>query len=959
METDILTYILDNQGAVVTADLLFNLCNDTTLSDLICNNDKFVPCLINGTPHVVVRTKVRLCWRKDCPGCGGLHLCKGFFLTGSCHFSHTRRGCIFSHDLHSHYNGKILTEFGLETLSRAQLCLLLLQSNSNILPSICHNYNNRNGCEDSCLRLHVCQRFLSQDCSCFRTHDFLAPQPLKVLQDKRIPDCLITSLKSIYANKEALWIADKSDNGKNRGNPSNYSETRTASSSDLTSDYDRRQDSLNSGYNQNEHRGRGGRGRGGHFRGGRGKSGSRQDISSNNDFTAASISFMNSNVLLNSQDKCDSLDSGSSDSDLSSTGVLGGFGKGENTGARGGRRGRGRRGNSQQSDASHSHLIATNKVDFRSYNPTHNNDKRQSQGQRDKTEICMFFIKGHCKYEDRCFKAHVKMPYVWEMNLNGQWTAMADNEKIEQAYCYPENTYSSTCPLVYFDTMKCGENAVRRLSTINSVLEPDFLHTTDWLWYWEDDHGKWLQYGADTNVHQLASVTSKHLEEMYLNNDKAVVQFKAGSQSYEISFQDMIQTNIKYSTKRIVRRRPQFVSAAEVPTKRKRVTNPTAVPDYWDKTQISPTEHKRISLQPSLAEYKEIHNLFCQTMNGFDILKIERNQNKAVWEAFQLHKTHMKNKNSGKPVAERKLFHGTDPLHVETICATNFDWRLCGVNGTAYGQGSYFARDAKYSHSYTGTSQLRFMFVSRVLVGDYARGSSEYRRPPSKDGSNMNLYDSCVDNIVNPSIFVVFEKQQIYPEYVLQYKERSQTTYHQPAALTTPAPTPAVTPSVAPAASTVSSNALVTNLTTTSPLRPANTLASNLTTTSSTRPSYAPVTNLTTTSSTRPANTLASNLTTTSPTRPSYAPVTNLTTTSPTRPSNAPGTRPVSLFSSTSSHPLQTSPSSASVRSSDFFVSDPSFRFSPTTSQASSTPTRSSTAFPRSSSKQQKTCVVS
>ncbi|KAJ0012535.1 hypothetical protein NQD34_016869 [Periophthalmus magnuspinnatus] len=667
---------------------------------------------------------------------------------------------------------------------------------------------------------------------------------------------MIRSLKCVYANKQALWLADKLNSRRNVN-----SDPQAASSLDLTHDSDDSQDSHNSGHhtdsntrtNPNSNRGRGGRGRGGHIRGGRGNSDNSQD--------------------------------------------------------------------------------PTKKSDNISHNPKRN---RKSQGQRDKTEICMYFIKGHCKYEDHCFKAHVKMPYMWQINVNGKWTPMADNEKIEQAYCDPENTYSTTSPPVYFDTMKSGENDVRRLSTINSVLEPDFIHTTDWLWYWEDDNGRWQQYGANASVHQPASVTSKYLEEMYLENGKAVIPFKAGSQSYELSFQDMIQTNIKYLTKRVVRRRPQFVSAAEVPTKRKRLANTTAaVPDYWDKTQISPTEHRRICLQPSLAEYKEIHELFCQTMKGFEILKIERIQNKAVWEAFQLHKNHMKNKNNGQPVAEKKLFHGTEPSHVETICATNFDWRLCGVNGTAYGQGSYFARDAKYSHSYTGTSQDRFMFVSRILVGQYTRGRSEYRRPPSKDGSDVNLYDSCVDDVMNPSIFVVFEKQQIYPEYILQYRDRAQQhTTNQLAATPIVPPTPTVTVSVPPAPSTASLNPLVTNLTTTS--FPASTKAS--------------VTNPAIT----PSNmSLATNMAPTPATRPSA--------TSPTSPSN-----PVSTFSPRSPNSMQTSPTAAStIRSVDYlastphtFTSDTSFRFAATRLQATTYPTSSSAAFQRSSSKQQKTCII-
>ncbi|KAJ0015570.1 hypothetical protein NQD34_009190 [Periophthalmus magnuspinnatus] len=389
----------------------------------------------------------------------------------------------------------------------------------------------------------------------------------------------------------------------------------------------------------------------------------------------------------------------------------------------------------------------------------------------------MFFIKGYCKNEDRCFKAHDKMPYRWEITRGGQWTAMAENEAVEKDYCDPENNYSTSSPPVYFDTMTCGTEDVRRLSTVNSVLQPDFIHTTDWLWYWEDERGVWNQYAAVTSERRLASITSKELEEMYQANDQDVVMFTAGSQVYELSFRDMIQTNVQYGTVKLVRRRPRFVSAAEVQAKKKRHPNSTAVPDHWDKTQVPQIGFKRVPLQPSSGEYEEIHTLFSRTMASFEIIQIERIQNRAVWEAFQLHKTHMKQKNGGRPVLEKTLFHGTKPKFVDTICEANIDWRVCGVNGTMYGQGSYFARDAKYSHSYTGDSDPRFMFVSRVLVGEFARGSSEYRRPPSRDGGDVNLFDSCVDDIYDPSIFVVFKEQQIYPEYLLKYKNARSNVY--------------------------------------------------------------------------------------------------------------------------------------------------------------------------------------
>lgn len=71
------------------------------------------------------------------------------------------------------------------------------------------------------------------------------------------------------------------------------------------------------------------------------------------------------------------------------------------------------------------------------------------------------------------------------------------------------------------------------------------------------------------------------------------------------------------------------------------------------------------------------------------------------------------------------LYHGTGYDVVPQICEQNFDWRLNGKNGTAYGQGSYFARDASYSDSYatknTYFSSDLYMFMAQVLVGKYTK----------------------------------------------------------------------------------------------------------------------------------------------------------------------------------------------------------------------------------------------
>jgi len=126
-------------------------------------------------------------------------------------------------------------------------------------------------------------------------------------------------------------------------------------------------------------------------------------------------------------------------------------------------------------------------------------------------------------------------------------------------------------------------------------------------------------------------------------------------------------------------------------------------------------------------------------------------------------------------VNERKLFHGTpDERTVRCICNQNFDPRMYGRHGTVYGKGVYFSTTAKYSNQYTTTNfGRRFMFLARVLVGKSAPGKSELQRPPPVDPSRPHgaLYDSCVNRTSNPTIFVIFDNDQCYPEFLIEYKE--------------------------------------------------------------------------------------------------------------------------------------------------------------------------------------------
>ncbi|XP_070296478.1 mucin-6 [Salvelinus sp. IW2-2015] len=321
--------------------------------------------------------------------------------------------------------------------------------------------------------------------------------------------------------------------------------------------------------------------------------------------------------------------------------------------------------------------------------------------------------------------------------------------------------------------MSLGFSEVHRPSTVSSVTEPMCVLTTEWAWFWEDEYGKWVQYASIKEMHRLSSITSEDLEKRFQEDQSAVVKFTAGQQSYELSFRDMMQKNKRYGTVRMVRRHPVFVSTADSRTNRtcNSSQNFRDVPGFWDKSAIPDIGYKTVTLLSSDRDYQKVQRLFNNTMRGFQITSIERVQNRDLWEVFQWKRDLMKKNNGGKNSKELHLFHGTDPKHVDAICRDNFDWRLCGTNGTVYGEGSYFARDAKYSHCFISHSGVRSMFVCRVLVGDYTLGNSDLRRPPPKGEGNPTFYDSCVDNVLNPSIYVVFEKHQVYPEFLIRYDD--------------------------------------------------------------------------------------------------------------------------------------------------------------------------------------------
>ncbi|XP_046381072.2 protein mono-ADP-ribosyltransferase PARP12-like [Haliotis rufescens] len=426
---------------------------------------------------------------------------------------------------------------------------------------------------------------------------------------------------------------------------------------------------------------------------------------------------------------------------------------------------------------------------------------------KDTLDICTYFLKGKCWYGQTCMRHHKEMIYQWQCrekqgpaDCPQDWKDFDEesNTNIEMNFCQPDKNecfgkLDDVINISFIDdpmtgTRKDSQVDIRRLSTLSSEDESatSVVHQwiTEWKWYWETQYGDWTEYGVKDFRGFTSSMDSEAIEKAYLADPKGSIEFKTDEFCYKLNFSVMIQENTKLTTTRRVRRRPYFYKKADL---KKRNMTPSSdnvvVPDEWSSTKFkSPKELYAHFSSPkvgkSTEEYKKVEDLFFKTLPRTKVIKsISRIENGALWVNYSVKMAQMNTK-AGKPVKELSLFHGTLLQLVDPICHQGFDFRFSGARvGTKHGRGSYFARDAKYSHAYSKLTDSpnpaeleKKMFVAKVLVGESTTGNPTYVRPPAKSSQNgYELYDSCVDNTSDPSIYVIFTLEQSYPEYLISY----------------------------------------------------------------------------------------------------------------------------------------------------------------------------------------------
>ncbi|XP_005062610.1 PREDICTED: poly [ADP-ribose] polymerase 10 [Ficedula albicollis] len=176
------------------------------------------------------------------------------------------------------------------------------------------------------------------------------------------------------------------------------------------------------------------------------------------------------------------------------------------------------------------------------------------------------------------------------------------------------------------------------------------------------------------------------------------------------------------------------------------------------------------TVQHFSATLEELHS-------QISVVQVQKLIHPVLYKQYQLKKGSVKRACAAGTAVERVLFHGTTKASSREICLHGFNRSFCGKNATLYGLGVYFAARAAVSardrYSPPSASGTKFIFMAKVLTGEFAAGRPGLRAPPLREGSGVpQRFHSVVDDPRQPEIFVIFNDTQAYPQYLITCRSR-------------------------------------------------------------------------------------------------------------------------------------------------------------------------------------------
>ncbi|XP_025046699.2 uncharacterized protein LOC106732835 isoform X1 [Pelodiscus sinensis] len=416
--------------------------------------------------------------------------------------------------------------------------------------------------------------------------------------------------------------------------------------------------------------------------------------------------------------------------------------------------------------------------------------------QREGIQICDHFLLGNCPQGSICELHHTRYPYHWQVKRKDSqvWQSVNDSAQrhLEKLYSDIERAHvklidkKALCGKLNLHTLEIGHHGpfsnIRRLSN-TSDPEQNSHFPTEWAVYWQDG-SMWKKYEEPLSCDFLAAFENGAQEHV----------FQLRGHVYTVNFKNHLIYNHNTGNTHIIQLRPTYRSPLQmlpwlctIPSSPSRLHHPTSnipgedptdgysgpYPADWIKPPEGSVPFTKEEVLPSETAYHAIYTVFHKTLSEDNVLllSVHRIRNDFLWQKYCSQKDLMSQGLSAdeKLRLEKHLFHSTSARQLGFTCQIKFDTHLSGSH--TYSRGCYFTVGADQADRYAqaGKGGLRHMLLAKILVGKPTCGKKHYCQLPQRV-SGRECYDSYVDNVASPNIYVIFNSYQCYPYFLISYK---------------------------------------------------------------------------------------------------------------------------------------------------------------------------------------------